>query len=278
MKNLAVNYHITRECNMMCKYCFATFEEPNQHYLSLDEKKLVLRKLSEHFDKITFVGGEPLLDKDLLALIRYSKELGMTTMLVSNGSMITDEFLKNIKNYLDWVSLSIDSLNNETNERIGRRCFSFKAEKATYLKLIKKIKKYGYKLKINTVVSKANILEKFGEFVEEVAPDRWKIFQVLKIENVNEKEFNKFKVSKEEFQLFLQQNIMPKISHITVAEDNNSMECSYYMVNPEGRIFDNLEGKMTYSESLLNINVPDALKVLKIDKNKFYARGGVYNW
>lgn len=71
MKNLAVNYYITRECNMSCKYCFVTFEEPNQQYLNLDGKKLVLRKFSKYFNKGTFAGGELLLEKDLLELIRH---------------------------------------------------------------------------------------------------------------------------------------------------------------------------------------------------------------
>ena len=154
MEKLAINYHLTRNCNMGCKYCFATFEEASKINLNLIEKKLIIKKSSKYFDKMTFVGGEPLLDRDLVELIKYSKELGMTTMLVSNGSMITNDFLESVQNHLDWVSLSIDSLIEENNNFIGRKCNCFKANKESYLELIKNIKKYNYRLKINTVVSK----------------------------------------------------------------------------------------------------------------------------
>lgn len=278
MEKLAINYHLTRNCNMGCKYCFATFEEASKINLNLIEKKLIIKKSSKYFDKMTFVGGEPLLDRDLVELIKYSKELGMTTMLVSNGSMITNDFLESVQNHLDWVSLSIDSLIEENNNFIGRKCNCFKANKESYLELIKNIKKYNYRLKINTVVSKANISENIGDFIKEVMPERWKIFQVLKIEDVNETEFEKFKVENSEFQNFIKENITSELSNIAVAEDNDLMECSYYMINPEGKMFDNYNGKMSFSESLLNIGVLDALDQLNISKDKFYARGGLYNW
>lgn len=278
MEKLAINYHLTRNCNMGCKYCFATFEEATKTNLSLIEKKLIIKKSSKYFDKMTFVGGEPLLDKDLVELIKYSKELGMTTMLVSNGSMITDNFLESLKDHLDWVSLSIDSLIEENNNFIGRKCNCFKANRESYLKLIENIKKYNYRLKINTVVSRANISENIGNFINEAMPERWKIFQVLKIENVNEKEFEKFKVENSEFQNFIKKNITSELSNIAVAEDNDLMECSYYMINPEGKMFDNYNGKMSFSDSLLNVDVLDALDQLNISKDKFYARGGLYNW
>lgn len=42
----------------------------NQQYLEWDEKKLVLKKLFEYFDKTIFVEGELLLDRDLLESIK----------------------------------------------------------------------------------------------------------------------------------------------------------------------------------------------------------------
>lgn len=136
MNKLAVNYHLTRNCNMKCKYCFATFEESCKSFLTLHEKKIIIEKTSKYFDKMTFVGGEPLLDKDLKELIIYSKNLGMTTMLVSNGSLITENFLIDMKDYLDWVSLSIDSLVYENNIKIGRENSKFKGQMESYMNLI----------------------------------------------------------------------------------------------------------------------------------------------
>lgn len=278
MKKLAVNYHLTRNCNMKCKYCFATFEEACGKQLTLDQKKEVILKTSEYFDKMTFVGGEPLLDKDIVELIKYSKDLGMTTMLVSNGSLITEEFLASVQDSLDWVSLSIDSLVEENNRSIGRDAKGLRADRESYLKLIKLIKRYNYRFKINSVVSKANVNENIGEFIKEVMPERWKVFQVLKIEGVNEEEFDRFKVTDEDFKSFTEKNIKPELGNIAVPEDNDAMEGSYYMINPEGKMFDNVDGKMSFSESLLDVGVLEALGQLRVDREKFLARGGMYEW
>ena len=79
---------------MRCKYCFR--KENNGAVLNLALRKQIIEKLatSGFFSKITFVGGEPLLDKEnLLKMLKYAKSLGMKTMVVTNGSLITDEFL-----------------------------------------------------------------------------------------------------------------------------------------------------------------------------------------
>ena len=51
-------------------------------------------------------------------------------------------------------------------------------------------------LKINTVVSQLNHLESFAKFIEAANPERWKVFQVLKIEEVNGKDFEDFEIPK----------------------------------------------------------------------------------
>ena len=92
---LAVNFHHIDACNMKCEFCFRN--EKFDHKLSKIEKLNLIEMLSTKFSKITFVGGEPMLDRDLSSMICKAKGLGMTTMLVSNGSLITDTFLEQMK-------------------------------------------------------------------------------------------------------------------------------------------------------------------------------------
>ena len=84
---------------MRCKFCFATFQDvkssilPKGH-LSREEALNVVIELAEiKFEKITFAGGEPTLCPWLPELIKKAKEYGMTTMIVTNGSRLTEEFL-----------------------------------------------------------------------------------------------------------------------------------------------------------------------------------------
>ena len=70
--------------------------------------------------KITFVGGEPMLIPYLRELVSYSKELGMITMLVTNGSRMTPENLDQMQGKLDWIGLSCDTGIPEITKRIGR--------------------------------------------------------------------------------------------------------------------------------------------------------------
>ncbi|QQR95242.1 MAG: radical SAM protein [Bacteroidota bacterium] len=99
----AVNFHLWEPCNMRCKFCFATFQDvkrsilPKGH-LPKEQAVQVVQQLADFgFQKITFAGGEPTLCKWLPDLIATAKGSGMTTMIVSNGSRLTDEFLSEQK-------------------------------------------------------------------------------------------------------------------------------------------------------------------------------------
>lgn len=173
---------------MSCKFCFASFQDvkktilPKGH-LSQEEAIAVVKQLADlGFEKITFAGGEPTLCPWLFELIRLAKDLGMTTMLVTDGSKLSDQFLENNRRSLDWIAISIDSLNRETNSSIGRTLSGKHALSSDfYDAIIQKIKSYGYGLKINTVVNKYNSQEDMLGFIQKANPARWKVLQVLPI-------------------------------------------------------------------------------------------------
>jgi radical SAM protein with 4Fe4S-binding SPASM domain len=67
---------------------------------------------------IGFSGGEIFLRKDALQLIGKASELGMTTSVVSNGSLLTDEVIGELSHCQTLVILSIDGAKRETHEKI----------------------------------------------------------------------------------------------------------------------------------------------------------------
>ncbi len=105
MVPLFVIWYLTNKCNAKCKYCDIPLREkkelPTNRVLKLiDEmaKRGVLR--------IGFVGGEPLLRKDIDTIISHAKNKGLMVHLYSNG-FLAKEHLKTIKK-LDGVFFSLD--------------------------------------------------------------------------------------------------------------------------------------------------------------------------
>lgn len=281
----SVNYHLWEPCNMRCKFCFATFQDvkhsilPKGH-LSKEQAIEVILQLAEiGFEKITFAGGEPTLCPWLPELIATAKEAGMTTMIVTNGSKISNAFLEANKYALDWIAVSIDSLNADTNISTGRAVAgNTPLTLEYYASLVDRIKQNGYGLKINTVVSSKNYNEQMNEFIRDAKPKRWKILQVLPIAGQNDLNINELKISDEEFRLFLENhNDLYDITSI-VPESNSQMKGSYAMVDPAGRFYDNTTGKHNYSRSIIEIGSRLAIQQVNYDFSKFVSRGGIYNW
>lgn len=292
MKNLvseglipSINFHIWEPCNMRCKFCFATFQDVKQSILPKghlpQEKSIeVVRQLAAFgFTKITFAGGEPTLCPWLPELINIAKECGMTTMMVTNGSKLTKDYLQKLKPNLDWVALSIDSLVEQTNQNSGRAIIGKTAIKEDqYRELILSIKELGFGFKINTVVHRLNFQEDFRPFIEWAKPDRWKVLQVLPISGQNDSEILDFEISEAEFKTFINQHEGLTAIPQVVFEDVDSIRGSYVMVDPGGRFFDNVEGKHRYSLPILEVGCQQAYAQMRYDQNLFERRGGNYRW
>lgn len=278
----SINFHLWEPCNMRCKFCFATFQDvkqtilPKGHLPEADALKVVEKIAAAGFEKISFAGGEPLLCKWLPNLIKKAKLLGMTTMVVTNGSKLTEAFLKANTTYLDWIAVSIDSLEDKNNIKIGRAITGkIPLSKAFYYDLVDNIKKYGYGLKINTVVNKVNYKNNLTAFIEYAKPQRWKVLQVLPIVGQNDAKIDEFKITTAEYNYFLNTHNNAKP---IVPESNDAIKGSYVMVDPAGRFFDNVQGTHNYSEPILKVGIKEAIKTMDYDLDKFLDRGGVYNW
>lgn len=280
----SVNYHLWNPCNMRCKFCFATFQDtkvvlPKGH-LPKEESLALVRQIGTiGFKKITFAGGEPTLCPWISELIKEAKMLGLTTMLVTNGTKLDDDFLSVNQEYLDWIILSVDSLIDETNLTSGRAIMGKKMiSKESYKKMIDDIHQYHYRLKINTVVHQFNYEESLLDFIEYAQPERWKVFQVLPMKGENDEFIDEFKISKEQFEQFLNHHQVLKEKEILVSENNSEMMDSYAMIDPSGRFFTNKKGYQEYSSPILEVGIEKAYQEMNFNYKKFLKRGGLYDW
>lgn len=280
MNNITtVNFHLIKACNFKCKFCYATFNDIHTRGLTKDEQFELLKLLAEsqRFRKINFAGGEPTLVPYIGELIIWAKELGLETSIVTNASRIDFAWVENISPYLDILTLSVDSIKDDTNIASGRNQNNETISTAHLVKIANTCHAFGVSLKINTVISKFNESEYLVPFINMVRPFRWKILQVTRVESQNEFEFDRVKISSETFLRYINRNTIDLSPEITViAESEEIIHGSYLMIDQLGRFYESIEEKHNYSDFILDVGVQLALQQVFPSTEKFQKRGGNY--
>lgn len=284
VRQLVINYHITEKCNYDCHYCYAKWEKPNELHRNLDEMNEVLHKLAEYFlspnpiqqqlqyqsVRLNFAGGEPLLLKQrCIDAIDYAIELGFKASIITNGHLISDQFIEEHSHKLQLLGISYDSTNEQTQKEIGRRTPSGQVLSPARLKeIFHKIKEHSpsTELKINTVVNQYNTEENFTELMMQIQPDKWKVLRVLpvfdSIQVIEDQQFNRF-VERHQ-----------SVEHCMSVEQNDSMTNSYLMISPDGSFFQNGCDEDGYFKSrpLLTTPIDIALSETGFNAAKFSQR------
>lgn len=282
----SVNFHLWEPCNMRCRYCFATFQDVKQSILPKGHlpKELAIElvhQLAPVFKKLSFAGGEPMLCPWLSELIAIAKSKGLITMLVTNGSRLSLDWLNDHRHSLDWLTLSIDSALDSTHVQLGRaeKGRAMPAEQA--VRMANACRELGIRFKVNTVVTSLNAHEDMNDLMLALKPERWKVFQVLSVKGQNSGSVEPLLCSSQAFQGFIKRHQCVSRSGIElVAEDNTLMRGSYAMIDPAGRFFDDTQIELghTYSGPILELGVERAFRQISFSLSRFAARGGNYNF
>lgn len=124
-------FSITNYCNKNCEYCYEeiTSDMNTSSFMTLEEIKNVMEKLYPSGEckntRIYLTGGEPLAHENLLSIINYLRTYNAQVGIFSNGSLLTDELARKLSNYNIFIFLSLDSANEEINDRIrGKNSFA----------------------------------------------------------------------------------------------------------------------------------------------------------
>ena len=144
---------ITSGCNYRCKHCGNNSLTPQETDLTPEEiYKLLDEMVDLNLLKINFTGGEPTTNPKLLDYIRYVKGKIPRITITTNGSLITDEMAKKLKEAgLNMAKISIDGLSEFHNQF---RNFENAYEKA--INAIKNFKKYGVEVRVQSTLTKNN--------------------------------------------------------------------------------------------------------------------------
>jgi len=117
MDNLIL--HLTEACNLRCKYCFV--QQSNKRISEETAKAAIdfLLASCNKYARVTFFGGEPLLEEPLLRkmteYIKVKSHRPVWLGLITNGTLISDSFLEFAEKHNIKISVSYDGLNNDDN-------------------------------------------------------------------------------------------------------------------------------------------------------------------
>jgi radical S-adenosyl methionine domain-containing protein 2 len=284
VKQLVINYHITEKCNYDCHYCYAKWAKPNELHRDLAQMKAVLAKLADYFlnpnpihdqlqyesVRLNFAGGEPLLLKSrFIEALDYVKELGFEASIITNGHLITDEFIQTQGHKLQMLGISYDSASNEVQKRVGRVTRSgLTLTPKRLTEIFQQMRVFAPKaeLKINTVVNKFNTEEDLSELMDSLTPKKWKVLRVLpvfdSIPTISDQQFTDFVLRHQ------------SVSDFMSVENNDSMTNSYLMLSPDGAFFQNGDEANGYFKSrpLSIASIKTALAETGFDAVKFAQR------
>lgn len=233
MQKKRVCWNITTKCNQNCKYCHR-FLGIND--LTYEENKQILNNLiKDGVNNITWTGGEALLYPNLKELLKISKENGIKNKLITNGMVLAqNENMREILDYLDSLTLSLDTINDDTNEELGRGRNHFEEVKT----ILDYVKGKNLKVNINTVVSKKNIneMEQLGEFLNNYNISKWKFFKFMPLRETAEKNKDEFAITDAEFEQT--KNVFKNFGNIgeTDFRQEKDMEDKYTLLIANGDI------------------------------------------
>jgi len=167
-KRPVVVWNVTRQCNLKCVHCYAHAKNTSfDNELSTEQGKQLIDDLADFGSPVMlFSGGEPLVRKDLPQLAAYAVEKGMRAVISTNGTLITPEMARNLKEIgLSYIGISLDGM-EEINDRFRGVSGAFRSA----LEGIKNSQAAGIKVGLRFTVNKFNVNEipKIFQLLEEM--------------------------------------------------------------------------------------------------------------
>ena len=159
-----VVWDFTKQCNLKCKHCYANATPyPSPDELTLEQKLNVVDQLDEAgVAAISFSGGEPLISKDIMPVVKYAASKGFYISIATNGTLLTKEKAVGLKEAgVRYVEISIDGPTAEIHD-------SFRGVKGAFdrsIQGIRNAKNAGIDVGIATVATHHN-LDQIPEIVK----------------------------------------------------------------------------------------------------------------
>jgi radical SAM protein with 4Fe4S-binding SPASM domain len=125
-----VQFHLTERCNLSCRHCYQSAAVSELNYEEIcgaitEVKKTVQGWAVDHDVDVSpslhFTGGEPLVRRDLFAVLGYASGCGFSISLMTNGTLIDEKAAREIADAkVTDVQISLDGTENVHDSLRGR--------------------------------------------------------------------------------------------------------------------------------------------------------------
>ncbi|OHD70508.1 MAG: hypothetical protein A2177_07225 [Spirochaetes bacterium RBG_13_68_11] len=146
---------VTYACNNACRFCYAGCGPGASPPMTLAEAKRVIDafKRDAQIPFFSFTGGEPLLRRDLEAMIRHARRLGLEVNLVTNGTLADPARARGLARAgLRTAQVSVEAPDAKVHDDLTARAGSFDLTLAG----IRNLQGAGISVQTNTTVTAMN--------------------------------------------------------------------------------------------------------------------------
>lgn len=173
-------WETTNCCNLKCVHCRGSaISTLDPQQMGTDEmKKFIDEVVSFAHPILVLSGGEPLLREDIFEISSYASQKGLRVALATNGTLVTPEVAKRIKDSgIVKVSISLDGANAKTHDNFRGENGAF----ALALQGFKNLKEAGMSMQINSTIVKRNVheLPQILELALNLKADAFHIFMLV---------------------------------------------------------------------------------------------------
>lgn len=163
-------------CNLHCIQCDIWRTRVAKPQMTLEQRKKIIHKLRKWLGPFTlnFFAGEPLLHPQTFELIKYATQLGVKSIITTNGTMLSETIAKKlIEIGLHGMFISLDGVTKETHDRIRGVAGTYERVLSGINRMVKMRKNKQPKIIIETLLMNKNLHEiiKMTDFIKKLGID-----------------------------------------------------------------------------------------------------------
>ncbi len=174
-------WEITRRCNLHCVHCRSSSELEVQEHpdFPTEEGKRIIDDIAAFAKPVVVLsGGEPLLREDWYELASYGTGKGLRMCLATNGTLVTEELCKKIKDAgIRMVSLSLDGSTSEIHDDFRNQPGAFSGT----MNAARLFRKHDISFLINSSFTKRNQSDVANVYrlAKELGATAWYMFMIV---------------------------------------------------------------------------------------------------
>lgn len=115
-----LHLYLTNKCNLSCPHCYMFSGRAKNNELTTKEiiNLICDYKKIANGTRLTLSGGEPTIHADFSTIVKTASEMGLEVNVLTNGTSLTAQKIKDLAKYISSVQISIDGFSEESDSII----------------------------------------------------------------------------------------------------------------------------------------------------------------